>query len=156
MLLQQPHYTPRASGLQGGFIRPFRVTLTNSPILKRGIAMAVTVTQSDDNEVFEIEASGSLSRADYEVFVPVLEARMKQGPVRLLFSMRDFTGWNVGALWEDIKFDIKHFRDIKRLAMVGDKKWEKGMAWFCKPFTTASIAYFDRSEIENARTWLRE
>jgi hypothetical protein len=117
--------------------------------------MAVTVTESDDGEVIEVEARGRLARADYDEFVPTLEARMKQGPVKLLVSMRDFTGWDIGALWEDIKFDIRHFRDIERLAMVGDKKWEEGMAWFCKPFTTAKIAYFDQSQIETARSWLR-
>jgi hypothetical protein len=68
--------------------------------------------------------------------------------------MIDFHGWNTGALWEDIKFGLKHFMDIERIAMVGDKKWEKGMSAFCKPFTTAKIRYFDPSQVEEARTWL--
>ena len=59
-------------------------------------------------------------------------------------------------MWEDIKFDVKHFKDIERLAMVGDKKWEAGMAAFCKPFTTAKVRYFDESEIDAARTWIEE
>jgi len=80
---------------------------------------------------------------------------MEEKKVKILFSMKDFTGWDAGALWEDIKFDIKHFGDIDRLAMVGDKKWEEGMAWFCKPFTTAKVAYFDQSQIETAQAWLR-
>jgi hypothetical protein len=28
------------------------------------------------------------------------------------------------------------------------------MATFCKPFTTATIRYFDRSEAEQAETWI--
>jgi hypothetical protein len=40
--------------------------------------------------------------------------------------------------------------------MVGDKKWEHGMAMFCKPFTTAKLRYFDQSEIDQARAWLAE
>jgi len=47
---------------------------------------------------------------------------------------------------KDIKFDIKHFADIERLAMVGDKKWQHGMATFCKPFTKATIRYFDHAD----------
>ena len=42
--------------------------------------------------------------------------------------MKDFHGWDAGALWEDIKFDLKHFSDIERVAMVGEKKWQKGMS----------------------------
>jgi len=71
-----------------------------------------------------------------------------------LFVVKDFHGWTAGALWEDLKFDLKHWRDIERLAFVGDKKWEKGMAAFCKPFTKAQIQYFDMAQLEEARGWL--
>jgi hypothetical protein len=70
--------------------------------------------------------------------------------------MADFHGWDAGALWEDIKFDIRHFADIERLAMVGDKKWQHGMATFCKPFTKATIRYFHHAEATQARKWLDE
>ena len=52
------------------------------------------------------------------------------------------------------KFDVKHFADIQRLAMVGDRKWEHGMAVFCKPFTTAKIRYFDEHEADQAAEWI--
>ncbi len=61
-----------------------------------------------------------------------------------------------GALWEDIKFDWRHFSDIERLAIVGDSKWEAGMAVFCKPFTTAKIRYFDESKAAEASAWIHE
>jgi hypothetical protein len=38
--------------------------------------------------------------------------------------------------------------------MVGEKKWQHGMATFCKPFTTATIRYFDRANAAEARKWL--
>ncbi len=76
------------------------------------------------------------------------------GKISVLFEMVDFHGWGAGALWDDIKFDIKHFSDIDRLAMVGDKKWERGMSAFCRPFTSAKIQYFDRKDIGQAHTWL--
>jgi len=117
--------------------------------------MAVLVEESQDGAVIEVTASGKLSREDYGTFVPLLEDRMRQGKVKILFSMQDFHGWDAGALWEDIKFDLRHFGDIERLAMVGDKKWEEGMAWFCKPFTSAKVAYFDQGQIDTARSWLR-
>jgi hypothetical protein len=87
--------------------------------------------------------------------VPAIEDAMKQhGKVRILFEMRDFHGWTAGALWQDLKFEFKHWRDIERLAMVGDSKWEKGMATFCKPFTTAKIKYFDVSQKAEAQAWI--
>jgi hypothetical protein len=68
--------------------------------------------------------------------------------------MIDFHGWQGAAMWDDIRFDMKHFSDIDRLAMVGDRQWEKGMSVFCRPFTTAKIRYFDQTAIAEARAWV--
>ena len=108
-------------------------------------------------EIVEIQVTGKLTKEDYRRFVPRIDEVIRQhGKVRILFDMVDFHGWKAGALWEDVKFDCAHFSAIERLAIVGDKQWEKGMAVFCRPFTSAKIHYFDRSRIEEARAWLRE
>ena len=57
---------------------------------------------------------------------------------------------------QDTKFGARHFRDLDRLAMVGETKWQHGMAVFCKPFTTATVRYFERDQIDKARAWLCE
>jgi hypothetical protein len=119
--------------------------------------MAVEVKHDEANEFLAVTASGKLSKADYEHFVPEVERLIAEhGKIRLLFQMKDFHGWELGALWEDVKFDVKHFKDIERLALVGDKKWEAGMAAFCKPFTTAKVKYFDVAQAEEAKSWLAE
>ena len=67
--------------------------------------------------------------------------------------MREFRGWTLSALSEDIKFDLKHFKEIERLPMVGDRTWEKWMATFCRSFTSAEIRYFDQSDADQAHQW---
>jgi len=105
--------------------------------------------------VLEVRVTGKLTKEAYQKFVPAVDAQIKEyGKLRILFVMQDFHGWTAGAMWEDLKFDLKHWKDIERLAIVGDKKWEKGMAAFCKPFTKASIRYFDAAQIDEAREWL--
>ena len=119
--------------------------------------MAATLNERNGGKVLEVQVSGKLTHADYQRFIPAFERLVKQhGTIRLLFEMADFHGWDAGALWDDIKFDLKHFADIERLAMVGDKKWENGMSAFCRPFTTAKIRYFDSATIQEARAWLDE
>jgi SpoIIAA-like len=106
--------------------------------------------------VLEVRVVGKLTKEAYETFVPAVDAQIKQyGKLRILFVMQDFHGWTAGALWEDLKFDVTHWKDIERLAVGGDKKWEKGMAAFCKPFTKAEIRYFDLAQLEQAREWLQ-
>jgi hypothetical protein len=117
--------------------------------------MATRLTERDGGKVLEVVVSGTLSHSDYERFVPAFERLAQQhGEIRVLFEMTDFHGWDAAALWDDIKFDVRHFAAIERLAMVGDKTWQKGMSVFCRPFTTATIRYFDHAEIEDARAWL--
>jgi hypothetical protein len=40
---------------------------------------------------------------------------------------------------------------MERLAMVGETRWQHGMATFCKPFTTATVHYFDCADAAAAR-----
>ena len=117
--------------------------------------MAVKLTESTDGRLLEVQVSGKLAHDDYAALVPAFERLVaRHGKINLLFEMADFHGWTAGALWDDVKFDLKHFKDIDRLAMVGDAEWEKGMSLFCRPFTTATIRYFDRSAMAAAREWV--
>lgn len=105
----------------------------------------------------EIRLSGKLTKEEYLKFIPVIENRLKEeDKINLLVVFDDFRGWEAGALWEDIKFDAKHFNDIGKLAIVGENRWEKGIALFCRPFTTAKVKYFEPNETEDARLWLEE
>lgn len=117
--------------------------------------MAVTASETNDGKVLEIKASGKLTREDYEHFIPKFDESIRRhGKIRILFEMVDFHGWEAGALWDDLKLDLKHFADIERLAMVGDTAWEKGMSTFCQPFTTAKVRYFDEAALAEARAWV--
>jgi hypothetical protein len=99
--------------------------------------MPVKLNERNSGRILEVQVTGKRTHDDYRQLVPVFERLVKQhGKIRTLFEMADFHGWEAGAMWDDIKFDLKHFSDIERLAMVGDKKWEQGMAAFCRPFTT--------------------
>jgi SpoIIAA-like len=118
--------------------------------------MAVGLKELYDDKVLEVHLTGKLVKEDYEVFVPAVDQLVKRhGKIRMLVEMHDFHGWTASALWEDTKFAIHHFRDIERLAVVGEKKWQEGMATFCKPFTAATIKYFDHTQGDAARAWLR-
>ena len=119
--------------------------------------MPIQIKEENGGKLVAVQVTGKLVKADYERCVPEFERLIRQhGKLRLLFEMTDFHGWEAGALWDEIKLDIKLFADIERLAVVGDKKWEHGMATFSKPFTKAMIRYFDRANAPEARKWLRE
>src|SRR5262245_1586436 len=113
--------------------------------------------QSDSPKVVGFKLSGKLVDEDYKQFVPLVDdAIAKAGKVRLLAQFHDFHGWDLKALWDDIKFATTHCTKIERIALVGDQKWEEWLAKVCKPFTMAKVRYFDAAEIDAAKAWLAE
>ncbi len=107
--------------------------------------------------VLGFKLSGKLHDADYQQFVPVVDAAVKQlGKLRLLAHFEDFHGWDLHAIWDDTKFSLQHMHDIERIALVGDRQWEAWMAKVCKPFTQARLQYFDASQIAAAWQWAAE
>src|SRR5262245_32961562 len=106
---------------------------------------------SKSEKVLAFKISGKLHDEDYKKFVPLVDAELAGGgKVRLLARFHDFQGWDLPALWDDIKFATTHCTKIERVALVGEKKWEAWMAKVCKPFTVARVRYFDATEEEAA------
>ena len=117
----------------------------------------IETLNAPSDKILAFKLSGKLHDADYKTFVPAVDdAIAKGGKVRILAQFHDFHGWDAHALWDDIKFSTTHCTKIERIALVGEKAWEAGMAKVCKPFTMAKIRYFDSLEIEAAWNWLAE
>ncbi|MCL1083100.1 MULTISPECIES: STAS/SEC14 domain-containing protein [Shewanella] len=111
-----------------------------------------------DANIIAVRASGQLTDADYQNFLPQLETQIKRlGKISLLFEFDNFSGWDLDAAIDDVKFGMKHLSDFDRIAMVGDKSWEHWMALIAKPFLISSeVRYFNRENLQQAWDWLRE
>ena len=110
-----------------------------------------------DTDSLELHLSGKLTRLDYEQFIPEIERRIQeQGKIRLLIILEDFHGWHLAALWPEIRFDVRHFNHLERIAIVGENRWQEWMATMCMPFTTGEIRFFHQDQAEAAREWIRQ
>ncbi|WP_165871005.1 STAS/SEC14 domain-containing protein [Shewanella frigidimarina] len=111
-----------------------------------------------DGNTIAVRASGKLTLEDFQQFLPQLETEIKRlGKISLLFEFDNFSGWDLDAAIDDIKFGMKHLSDFERIAMVGDKSWEHWMALIAKPFLISSeVRYFNRENLQQAWDWLRE
>lgn len=116
------------------------------------------IMANSEGKVLGVRATAKLTDRDYrEVFIPALEERFqKYGQLRLLFYMdENFSGWEMGALWEDTKLDIKHKDDFEKVAIVGGPKW---LEWFMKlvsPLVKAEVKKFPPDQITAAWEWLK-
>lgn len=117
----------------------------------------IEILKETEGILIATNAKGKLTEKDYDKLLPLLNERLKKFyKIRWYFEMEDFEGWSIKAFWEDVKFDSKHFNDFEKIAMVGDKKWEKIMTDLMKPFTAAQVKYFNISEKDKALMWIRE
>jgi len=107
--------------------------------------------------VIGFELTGTRHDAGYQQFVQLMETILTaEGKIRLFVKYEDFPGWDLYAAWEDFNLSLRQDCGFERIAIVGDHKWEKLMAIFCKPFTKAKVTYFDKSQVNAAWKWLRD
>lgn len=110
--------------------------------------------QVEHNIIYTV-AEEKLTKEDYDRIIPVLQEKIRSlGTIRWYFEMRHFEGWTLSAMWRDLKFDFKNLENLERIAMVGDKKWEKELTQLMKPFTGATIKYFELTQKDEAKNWI--
>jgi hypothetical protein len=119
--------------------------------------MPIQLIEENDGKVLIVRVGGNPTKMDYKRFLSKFARRMRQpGKRQVLFDITGLQGWHAIALWEEMKFDIKHLAGVERIAMVGDKTWQQSLAIFCQAFTRATVRYFDHSATAEARSWLGE
>jgi universal stress protein A len=110
-----------------------------------------------EDSIFAVRASGKLTDADYQQFLPRIEELIQQNrPISLLLELEDFHGWEPKAAWDDFRFGMAHDKDFERIAIVGENTWQKWMAMLGNAFTDARVRFFNRDQLQEAWDWLRE
>jgi hypothetical protein len=82
----------------------------------------ITVMPPSHDNVLGVQATGKVTDQDYlTVLIPQLEEVLKKyGKVRFLYYLdENFLGWELGAMWEDAKFGLRHKDDCEKVAVVG-------------------------------------
>ncbi|MEN8214340.1 MAG: universal stress protein [Pseudomonadota bacterium] len=111
----------------------------------------------DSAHVYAFTASGKLTDADYQAFVPRIEEILQQeSPISLLIKLEDFEGWEARAAWDDLKFGIKHQQEFARIAIVGEKTRDHWMTMIGNVFVDTQVRYFDHGQSQQALQWLQQ
>jgi SpoIIAA-like len=118
--------------------------------------MLTVMPQSHDN-VLGVQGTGEVTDQDYhDILIPQLEELLKKfGKVRFLYYLdKDFTGWEMGAMWEDTKFGLRHKDEFEKMAVVGAPAWA---AWAIKLFgyfMEGQAKIFSLEELQAAWDWV--
>lgn len=117
--------------------------------------MINTLPETSDRLVC-LEFTGKVTSSDYDPVLDDLTRRLDdRETLDLYVEINDISGWEPSALLKDAKFDIKHANHFRRIAMVGDSKWEEMMTKAIKPFTKAEVRFFPEHQSDQALAWVR-
>ena len=104
--------------------------------------------------VIGFEASGRIRAEDYrDVVLPALEHAAATGEVRFVIVMRDFEGMSGGAVWQDLKVGIEHFRAWKRIALITDITWMRDLTSLFGWMTPGEVKTFPLAQRDEAIQW---
>jgi len=90
--------------------------------------------------------------------VPQFEriAKREAGTLAMVVDLApDFSGWNLGGLGRELKFDARHRESLGRIAIIGDAKWEQWGTKITDPFFHAEMKFFEPSKRRAAEDWAR-
>jgi stage II sporulation SpoAA-like protein len=104
--------------------------------------------------VIGFEVVGKLQAEDYrDVVLPALEQAARAGEVRFVILMPEFHGMTPGALWQDLKVGIEHFRAWKRIALITDIEWMHHLTSIFGWMTPGEVKVFSLQDRDQAIAW---
>lgn len=118
--------------------------------------MACDIVRTD-GAVLYARISGIMRVADLKSLQSAGMNVIRQGiKPRLLVTLENFQGWEKGADWGDVGFQIDHGKDIAKIAFVGDEKWkDDAFAFVGKGLRTTQIEFFSSATLKEADSWIR-
>ncbi|MDX1593768.1 MAG: STAS/SEC14 domain-containing protein [Gammaproteobacteria bacterium] len=109
----------------------------------------------NEKGVVTVAVHGKLTRSDYDQALPVLERLLDtHGKLRFLITLEEFAGFELGALWEDLKFDVRYRDHFGRMAVVGDRRWEEWGTRFSGLFFSDEVRFFYADQADAALEWV--
>ncbi len=105
------------------------------------------------DSILGFQVSGDVTREDYGMLEPPVRAAIEEkGSIRVLLDLTGFHWEKVEAWGADFRFGKEHHNSIERMAIVGNREWEKWLTRLAQPFYARQARYF--SDADEAWTWL--
>jgi len=124
-------------------------------LLKHGLSIGIE--RVDKNFFLSLKAIGKLTHEDYQVITPMINAAIasvNDPKINALIDTTELEGWELRAAWDDFKVGLKHGSEFDKIAIYGNRNWQKISAKISSWFISGDIEYFDN--LQAALLWLNE
>jgi hypothetical protein len=117
----------------------------------------ITILPVTAGNLIAIRISGVLSKSDYPEFLALTKQKVTEfEDISLYIEIENFQEITLQSIWEEIKFEFRYFNNIDKLALVGEKDWQRRAASVLTALTTAEVKYFDKKDKDIALTWIQK
>lgn len=117
----------------------------------------VQIHEEGKPDLVAVRLWGTVTRHDYDTMLPIMEEKInRHGKINVLAEIGELEDFSIMALWQEVKFDLKHLADFRRVAVVANQKWLDRLSTFSNLLTPAQVRYFLPNEKEAALTWVKE
>lgn len=126
------------------------------PLPKRESKAIKLVDLGHDN-ILGLAIVGEMQLADYEKLDYYIQDKVEQyGKARIFLEIIELKGISFRAFWEDMKASIKHYKDVERVAVIGDQAWLKTSVKLGDLLTPGlDLGAFGTQERQRAISWLQ-
>lgn len=117
--------------------------------------LSIGIERTNDQFFLSMKAVGKLTHEDYGVIVPMLEgaiAGVKDPKIKVFFDASELDGWEPRAVWDDFKLGLKHGKEFEKIALLGNKRWQKLASKVGSWFVGGELKYFEGEN--EAFNWL--
>ncbi len=119
--------------------------------------LSIGIERTNGNFFLSLKAQGTLTHEDYETITPMIDSALKEvkePKVKVLIDGTELNGWEPRAAWDDFKLGLKHGNEFEKIAIYGNKDWQKMAAKIGGWFISGEVKYFDN--YDDAIAWLNE
>lgn len=106
------------------------------------------------DQIVKLDFNGEITGEDYKQVKPKIEQVMNEkGKVKFLMDLTNARGFNLGAVYQDIKFDVEHFKNIGATAVIASKKTYEMMVKAINAIYPEKVYHFE--DQTSAMNWLK-
>ncbi len=119
--------------------------------------ISIGIERSGEEFFLTLTVVGKLTHQDYQKITPMLDsavAEVGEPQINAFVDCSALEGWELRAAWDDFKLGLKHGREFRKVAVLGNKKWMQYMSKIGSWFIAGEARYFE--DAAEAFAWLNQ
>ena len=103
----------------------------------------------------EFSIKGILTKKEFKTFEEKIESLLKLysiPKINILIDITEIEGIEIKSLWDDFLFSIRHFKEINKVSIVGNNKFEEYTIKVTNKIISKEIMHFET--FDEAHKWL--